>query len=436
MQKEFVEPSIHDAAVSVAKPSGFGLRWVICGLLFFATTINYVDRVTISVLEPVLKKDIGWTDIQWGYIQASFLLAYAIGAFLAGWMMDKVGTRIGFSIALAFWSLMTVAHAFATNVVGFALMRFALGIGEAGNFPGAIKTTAEWFPKKERALATGIFNSGSNIGQIVAAALIPMMIAWNYSWQTAFIVTGLVGLMWVVVWLPLYRRPQVHPWITPAELAYIESDPPDRPEKIGWKRILPYRESWAFAIGKFLTDSIWWFYVFWFPKFMNEQFGLDIKTIGLPMVTVYLVATFGSVCGGWQSSYLLARGWSINAARKTAMLTCAVCVVPVVAAPLVKGPWMAVALIGLATAAHQGFSCNLYTLASDMFPRKAVGSVVGFGTFAGAMGGFLLQLSAGHLKELFHSYVAIFAIAGSSYLLAVLVIHLLVPRIEPVVLVD
>jgi ACS family hexuronate transporter-like MFS transporter len=436
MSSDSLDPveTVEAAAIPPARETaaaGFGLRWVICGLLFFATTINYVDRVTMSVLEPDLRTKIGWSADQWGDINAAFMLAYAIGSLLAGWMMDKLGTRLGFCISLVVWSLVTAGHALAQNVSQFMFARFALGIGESGNFPGAVKTTAEWFPKGERALATGIFNSGSNFGPIIAALVVPAL-AISFGWQSAFISTGIVGLVWVFFWWPIYRRPQEHPWVTPTELAYIESDPPDRLEKVSWAMLLPFRQTWAFAAGKFMTDSIWWFYVFWFPKFMNEQFGLSMSKIGLPMVTVYALATVGSVFGGGQSSMLLSRGWTVNAARKTAMLTCAVFVVPVIAAPLVKDAWIAVILVGLATAAHQGFSCNLFTLTSDMFPRRAVGSVVGIGTFAGAMGGFLLQISVGRLKESTGDYVAIFAVAGSAYLAALLVIHLLVPRVEPV----
>jgi ACS family hexuronate transporter-like MFS transporter len=313
----------------------------------------------------------------------------------------------------------------------FALARFALGIGESGNFPAAIKTVAEWFPKKERALATGIFNAGSNVGAVVAPAIVPILFAWH-GWQTAFIATGLVGLVWVFFWWPIYRRPQEHPKLSPEELAYIESDPPDPPMKIRWLELLPHRQTQAFAIGKFMTDAVWWFYLFWFAKFMSEQFGVNIKTIGLPMIIVYLMADVGSIAGGWQSSWLLGRGWSANAARKTAMLTCAVCVIPVVAAPLVASKWLAVFLIGMATAAHQGFSANLFTLTSDMFPRRAVGSVVGIGGFFGAMGGVLMNLSAGRLRDMTGNYFAMFAIAGSAYVTALLIIHLLVPRLEPV----
>jgi ACS family hexuronate transporter-like MFS transporter len=270
------------------------------------------------------------------------------------------------------WSVAAASHAWANSIWGFAAARFALGIGESGNFPAAIKTVAEWFPKQERALATGIFNAGTNVGAVVSPALVPILYAM-YGWQAAFIATGLAGMIWVFFWWPIYRRPQEHPRLSPAELAYIESDPPDPRAKIPWLELLPFRQTQAFAIGKFLTDAVWWFYLFWFAKFMNEQFGVNIKTIGLPMITVYLLADIGSIAGGWQSSWLLGRGWSTNAARKTAMLTCALCVVPVVAAPLVADKWTAVWLIGLATAAHQGFSANLFTLTSDMLAAPWLG---------------------------------------------------------------
>ena len=418
-------------------------RWVICALLFFATTINYVDRSVFGVLEPTLKEAIGWTATEFGDINAQFNLAYAIGFLFAGWMMDKLGTRLGYTISLIVWSLAAAAHAFARTGREFAIARFALGLGESGNFPAAIKTVAEWFPRKERAFATGIFNSGSNIGAILAPLIVPIIALW-WGWEYAFIATGLAGLLWVVFWWPLYHRPREHPRLSPEELAYIESDPPDPLVKIRWRQLLPYRQTWAFAIGKFLTDAVWWFYVFWFGKFTNEQFGVNLKTIGPPMITVFLLADVGSIFGGWQSSWLLRRGWSVNAARKTAMLTCALCVVPVVVAPLVKGTyvlpggwtidalWIAVPLIGLAAAAHQGFSANLFTLTSDMFPRYAVGSVVGIGGFAGAMGGYLMNRGAGRLKDMTGNYIAMFSIAASTYLLALLVIHLLVPRLQPV----
>lgn len=424
MSKFEIEPT------EPASPGGH-YRWVICALLFFATTINYVDRAVLGVLEPELQKVIGWTATQYGNINAAFNLAYAIGFLFAGWMMDRIGTRWGYTISLVIWSLAAAAHAFAGSIWGFAVARFALGIGESGNFPAAIKTVAEWFPKKERAFATGIFNGGSNIGAILAPLIVPILYA-QYGWEAAFIATGLAGLLWVVFWWPIYRPPAEHPKLSAAELAYIQSDPADPAIRLSWAELLPFRQTQAFAIGKFLTDSIWWFYLFWFPKFMNEQFGVDIKTIGAPMITVYLLADFGSIGGGWLSSRLLSNGWSANAARKTAMLVCALLIVPVAAAPLVQGKWVAVLLVALAASAHQGFSANLFTLTSDMFPRYAVGSVVGIGGFAGAMGGFFLNLSAGRIKDWTGNYTAIFAVAASAYLLALLIIHILVPKLEPV----
>jgi ACS family hexuronate transporter-like MFS transporter len=407
------------------------IRWIICALLFLATVVNYIDRTVISVLEPELRHKIGWTDSQWGYISASFMLAYAIGFPLSGWFIDKVGTRLGFALSLIVWSLAAASHAFARNVGEFMLARFALGLGESGNYPAAIKTIAEWFPKRERAFATGLINAATNVGATISPIAVPLLYA-EYGWQAAFVATGLGGLFWVLLWWPIYRRPQEHTWVSEEELAYIESDPPDPPKRIPWRRLLQYRQVWAFAIAKAFTDSIWWFYLFWFAPFMAEQFGVDIKTIGWPMVTVYLMADVGSIAGGWQSSWLLGRGWSTNAARKTAMLTYALCIVPVAFAPLVSEKWVAVFLIGMAAGSHQGFSANLYTLTSDIFPRNAIGSIVGIGGFAGASGGFLLQLSAGWLKELTGDYVLLFAMASSAYLIALAVIQVLIPHVEPV----
>jgi ACS family hexuronate transporter-like MFS transporter len=421
------------AAIDYGSEGGGGIgkwRWIICALLFFATTVNYVDRAVLGVLAPTLRHDIGWTDQQYGYINAAFTLAYAIGFLFAGWFIDRVGTRIGYTVYLVVWSLAAAGHALARTPMGFGIARFALGIGESGNFPAAIKTVAEWFPKKERALATGIFNAGSNIGAILAPAVVPW-IALKWHWQDAFIITGLSGIVWVLFWLPLYRRPGEHKRISQRELAHIQSDPADPAVRIPWLRLLGFKQTWAFAIGKFLTDSIWWFYLFWFPLFMADRFKVDLKNIGLPMITVYLLADVGSVAGGWFSSYLLGKGWTPNAARKTAMLVCALCILPVAMAPRVENQWLAVWLVGIAAAAHQGFSANIFTITSDMFPRKAVGSVVGIGGFAGAMGGFFMNLGAGWLKQHTGSYVTMFTIAGFAYLVALGVIHLLVPRLEP-----
>jgi ACS family hexuronate transporter-like MFS transporter len=405
-------------------------RWVICALLFFATTINYVDRAVLGVLAPTLRTEIGWTDQEYGHISSAFTLAYALGFLFAGWFIDRFGTRVGYSVYLIVWSLAAAAHALARSVAGFSLARFALGIGESGNFPAAIKTVAEWFPKKERAFATGIFNAGTNVGAIVAPAVVPWL-ALNWGWQSAFVVTGLAGLLWLFFWWPLYRPPTEHAKISPGELALIQSDPPDPAVKVPWARLLQFRQTWAFAVGKLLTDAIWWFYLFWFPLFMADRFNVDLRGIGLPMITVYLLADVGSVGGGWFSSALLKRGWSANAARKTAMLACALLILPVILAPHVDDQWVAVWLVGTAAAAHQGFSANIFTLTSDMFPRKAVGSVVGIGGFAGAMGGVVMNLGAGWLKQHTGSYSVMFLIAGFAYLVALLVIHLLAPKLEP-----
>jgi ACS family hexuronate transporter-like MFS transporter len=407
-------------------------RWVICALLFFATTINYTDRAVLGVIEPKLSEIIpGWNATNYGWINSAFMIAYAVGSLGAGWMMDRIGVRLGFTIALIVWSLAAAAHAFAANVFQFGIARFALGIGEAGNFPASIKAVADWFPKKERALATGIFNAGSNMGAIMAPALVPVL-ALGWGWQAAFIATGLAGLLWVFFWWPIYRHPEEKASLCASELAYIRSDPSDTVAKVPWRELLPYRQTWAFAIAKFLTDPVWWFYLFWFSPFMNAKFGIDLKTIGAPMVTVYVLATLGSVAGGWMSSALLKRGWSVNGARKITLLVCALCVAPVALATQVDHPWAAVALIGLAAAAHQAFSCNLFTLTSDMFPRPAVGSVVGIGTFAGAMCSAVLQPLVGHFKDVYGNYTLMFVVASCAYLVALAIFHAMVPRLDPV----
>jgi ACS family hexuronate transporter-like MFS transporter len=406
------------------------VRWGICALLFFATTINYVDRSVLGILAPTLRTEIGWTDVEYGRISAAFTLAYAIGFVFAGWFIDRFGTRLGYAIYLIVWSIAAAAHALAATPFAFGAARFMLGLGESGNFPAAIKTVAEWFPRRERAFATGIFNAGSNVGAVLAPLLVPWLTLY-WSWRVAFAVTGLAGLVWVLFWWPLYRTPDAHPRLGAAERQHIESDPPEPQVRVAWAELLRHRQAWAFATGKFLTDSVWWFYLFWFPLFMADTFGFDLRNIGLPLVTVYLLADVGSVAGGWLSSALLKKGWTPNAARKTAMLTCAIFILPVIMAPRVASPWVAVWLVGIAAAAHQGFSANIFTIASDMFPKPAIGSVVGFGGFAGAMGGFLMNLGAGWFKEHQGSYVAMFTIAGLAYLVAIAAIHILAPRLEP-----
>ncbi|CAN5499574.1 MFS transporter [soil metagenome] len=407
-------------------------RWVICALLFFATTINYIDRQVLGILatDENFKFQIGWNEAEYGYVNTAFQAAYAIGLLVVGSLMDRFGTRKGFSFAITFWSVAAMGHALARSAFGFGLARFTLGLGEAGNFPAAIKTVAEWFPKKERALATGVFNSGSNVGAIVAPLVVPF-IAVNYGWQWAFILTGALGFIWLAFWLAVYRKPEEHPRLSKSELAYIQSDPAEPTSRIAWTRLLPHPQTWAFALGKFLTDPVWWVYLFWLPKFLNTTYGLNITQIGLPLVVIYVVADVGSIGGGWLSSNLIKRGWPVNRARKSAMLLCALAVVPIMFASQASNLWVAVGLISIAAAAHQGWSANLFTMVSDMFPRRAVGSVVGIGGMAGAVGGMLIATTVGLILQYTGSYLPIFIIAGCAYLVALLVIHRLVPRMEP-----
>ncbi|HEU4711078.1 MAG TPA: MFS transporter [Pyrinomonadaceae bacterium] len=408
-------------------------RWVICALLFFATTVNYVDRQVLGILAKDLKLEIGWTEVDYGNIVAAFNAAYAFGLLLAGRLMDTIGTRIGYALSIIWWSLAAMAHALARTPFGFGVARAGLGIGEAGNFPAAIKTTAEWFPKKERALATGLFNAGSNVGAIVAPLTVPW-IATNYGWRMAFIATGAIGFVWLLFWLPTYRRPEEHPKVSRAELDHIQSDPPDPPAaKIPWVRLIPHRQTSAFAIGKYLTDPIWWFYLYWIPNFFRDQYQLDLLSVGPPLIVIYLIADVGSIGGGWLSSTFIKRGWTINRARKTAMLICALAVTPIIFASQVKNIWGAALLIGLAAAAHQGWSCNLFTTTSDMFPRRAVGSIVGIGGMAGALGGATMAVATGViLQSTGQNYSIVFMIAGTAYLVALAVIHVLSPQLEPV----
>jgi ACS family hexuronate transporter-like MFS transporter len=432
-ESENQTPGAPAATVETAGQRIGRYRWVICALLFFATTVNYVDRQVLGILSTDLKAAIGWTEVDYGNIVAAFNAAYAFGLLLAGRLMDCIGTRAGYALALIWWSLAAMGHALARTPFGFGVARAALGIGEAGNFPAAIKTVAEWFPKKERAFATGLFNAGSNVGAIVAPLTVPW-IARTYNWQTAFIVTGALGFLWLVFWLPTYKRPEKHPKVSRAELDHIQSDPPDPPAaKISWARLIPHRQTSAFAIGKYLTDPVWWFYLYWIPGFFREKHGLDLLAVGPPLIIIYLIADVGSIGGGWLSSALIKRGWTINRARKTAMLICAIAVTPIIFASQVKNIWVAAIIIGVAAAAHQGWSCNLFTTTSDMFPRHAVGSVVGIGGMAGALGGATMAVATGViLQSTGQNYAIVFTIAGTLYLIALAVIHLLVPRLEQV----
>lgn len=408
------------------------IRWWICALLFFATTINYIDRQVFAILAPQLQTEIGWTEIEYGYIVTAFQLFYAIGLLLVGKWIDFLGTKKGFILSIIVWSLAAMSHAFARTPMGFGLARIALGIGESGNFPAAIKTISEWFPRKERALATGIFNSGSNIGAILAPLLVPI-IALNFGWQAAFIITGFLGFIWLFFWLRLMNRPEEHKGINAAELDLIKADTEEDLEKPTsiWE-IMRTRKVWAIAIGKFMTDPIWWFFLYWLPKFLNTTYGLKLDKIGLPLITAYLIADVGSIGGGWLSSKFLQMGWSINAARKTTLLICAILVVPIYWVSGIDELWPAVILIGLGMAAHTGWSANMYTLATDFFPKKDIGTVVGFIGMAGAVGGMLMASATGHLLQATGSYQILFIVAASMYGIALLIIHLLVPNMDAV----
>jgi MFS transporter, ACS family, hexuronate transporter len=433
-------------------------RWVICTLLFFAATVNYVDRQVIGILKPSLATEFGWTENDYGWIVFAFQTAYAIGLLFVGRLMDRFGTKNGFSWSIIVWSIGALLHAWAVpigifsvgvlgslaiffgweasaitlsvSVVGFMIARFVLGVGEAGNFPASIKTVAEWFPKKERALATGIFNAGTNVGALVTPLVVPW-IAYTYGWYEAFVVTGAIGFVWLAFWLIFYRKPEEHPSLSAAELEYINSDKEEILPKIPWAKLFPHRQTWAFAIGKLLTDPIWWVYLFWLPDFLNKKHGLDLKTFGIPLAIIYIIADVGSIGGGWISSAFIKRGWTVNKSRKTAMLICALAVVPIIFASTTSNLWVSVLLIGIAAAAHQGWSANLFTLTSDMFPRQAVGSVVGIGGMAGAIGGMFIAKLVGWILATTESYFIIFVIASSAYLIALLLIHLLAPKLEP-----
>ncbi|RCK71595.1 MAG: Hexuronate transporter [Ignavibacteriae bacterium] len=429
-----IEGKLMQETLNVKPKIGY-YRWTICALLFFATTINYIDRQVLGILAPVLEKEIGWNEIEYGYIVTAFQAAYALGMLLVGRMMDLLGTKRGYSISVFVWSVAAMAHALARSALGFGSARFFLGLGEAGNFPAAIKTVAEWFPKKERALATGIFNAGSNVGAIIAPLVVPW-IAVTYGWQEAFIITGAIGFIWVLFWWFLYEVPSKQKRLSKAEYEYIHSDPVEPMEKIPWVKLFTYKQTWAFAIGKFLTDPIWWFYLYWVPKFLHQNYGLSIMQMGPPLVVIYISADVGSILGGWLSSFFIKRGWSVNKGRKIAMLICAISVVPIVFASQATSVWLAVALLSLATAAHQGWSANLFTTTSDMFPRRAVGSVVGIGGMAGAIGGMFIATAAGFILELTKSYVALFIICGSAYLLALAIIQMLAPKLQQIELKD
>jgi MFS transporter, ACS family, hexuronate transporter len=425
--------SSHGQGRATARGAFFSgrFRWVICAVLFIGISKNYMDRQVLGVLKATLQHDLGWNEIDYSNLVFAFQAAYAVGMLVVGRFIDRVGTRIGYGLAMVFWSIASMAHALCGSLLTFGMARAALGLGESGAFPASIKTVTEWFPQKERALATGIFNAGTNVGAI----LTPLMVPWitiHLGWRWAFLITGAIGFLWFLLWMIVYRKPEDHPRCSLAELEHIQSDQERPTERVPWARLLGYRQTWAFLIAKFLTDPIWWFYLFWVPGFLQREHGLNLMQVGLPLVMIYLISDAGSVAGGWLSSQFIHRGYSVNAGRKVAMLICAVCVIPIVYAYRAEGLWATTLLIGLAAAAHQGFSANLFTTASDMFPSHAVASVVGIGGMAGAVGGMLIATIVGHVLQATGSYLVPFFIAGAAYLLALGAMHLIVPRLQPV----
>jgi ACS family hexuronate transporter-like MFS transporter len=417
-------------------------RWTICAMLFVATTINYTDRQVLSILKPVLGGSVlhlqpffhGWptvelsismNEVQYGNIVWAFQIAYALGVIFAGQLVDRLGCRRGYPLITAVWSLAAMGHALVNSVFGFGVARFFLGLGESGNFPAAIKATAEWFPPKERALATGIFNSGASVGAILAPAVVPW-VALHFGWRYAFLITGVFSLIWIVWWSIKYRKPEeTMDWSRGVVVA-----PAPGTQLLPWWRLLRYRQAWGFLLGKFLTDPVWWFYLFWLPGYFSSRFKLDLSHIGPPLVVIYVLSSVGSVCGGWLPKLFLKSGMSLKPARLSAMLTCACLVMPIVVAGGLQSQWTAVALLSLATAAHQGWSANIFTTASDMFPAEYVGTVVSFGQVGGAVGGAIFAQVAGHILQLTHSYVPLFLYSGCAYLIALVLLRTLAPGLN------
>src|SRR5581483_7627381 len=412
-------------------------RWIVCSLLFWVTTANYIDRGVFGNLAPELQKQIGWTDRDYWNMGAAFTAAYAISQLLSGRMMDVLGLRWGFALACTFWGLASISHSLVSTTAGFFACRILLGLGEGGNFPACIKTVAEWFPKSERALATGLFNSGSNVGGILVPWGLPCVVALFSAitigshvlgWRGAFIITGAIDLCWILAWLAIYKKPQDHPRVSKEELAYINSEPPEPSIKIPWRKLFPHRQTWSYAQAKFMTDCFWWFYLFGSPLFFAEKFHLDMKHRGGQIAAIYILASVGSVAGGWLAGYFMKKGWPTYRARKTTMLICALCVLPVLFATFTTSSWVAAALITLAASGHQAWSANVFSLASDMFPRRVVGSVTGLGGMLGAVGGFLLFIGTGPIREKTGSYFLVFLMASLAYMTSLLIIHFVTPK--------
>ncbi len=424
---------MNDKAESISKKTNF--RWLIVALLFYSTTIVYFDRVILGILAPYITKEIGWSEQEYGYVVFAFQLTYAVGPLFIGFIIDKLGTRLGFSLAVAIWALASLSHAFAQSWIGFAIARLGLGIGQSANFPASIKTVAEWFPQKERAYATGVFNGGSNIGQVLAPLLIPVVLYFFVSWQYVFVLSLLLSAIWLFLWLFLYQSPNESPHVNSAELEYINSASTDLQKvKVPWKELVKYRQTWVVALGKLFADPVWYFYLFWGAKFLNARFGVELKGLALPLIAIYIVAWSGGMAGGAISSALLKKGKSVNFARKITMLGTALLVLPVMLVPFIDSLPICVGLIALAAAAHNSWSANIFTVASDLFPKKIVGSVIGFSTTISSMAGMITSLLIGYaLNESgTDGYVFPFVIAAFGYLVGLLLIHLVSPKMKPV----
>jgi len=409
-------------------------RWAVVALLFFATTVNYFDRFLMGILAPFLEEDIGWSELQYGYVVSAFQFAYAVGTILFGYVIDRIGTRKGLALAVFLWSIASMLHAAARSWVGFALARIGLGLSEAGNFPASIKTVAEWFPKKERALATGLFNGGSNVGAIMAPLLIPLIIASLGSWRWVFILSGLLGFFWLIFWLILYRPAAKSRFVNKKELDYIsEGENSIEGEKISWVNLLKYRQTWTVVAGKVLTDPVWYFYLFWGAKFLHSKYGIDLKEMALPLVSIYVIADFGGIAGGAISSFLMKKGKSANFSRKITMLGSAILVLPVMTVPHFSSLFPAVALIAVAAAGHTSWSANIFTVISDLFPKQVVATVTGFATTMSTIVGMITALLIGFVlnESGTEGYNIAFAVASCAYLIAIAVIHLLAPKMEP-----
>ena len=415
-----------------------GHRWAVCTLLFFATTINYIDRQILSLLKPILDDQLHWTNAEFGMVNSAFQGAYGVSLLFFGWLIDKYGTKIGYAVSIAAWSLAAMGHALVGSVEGFLWARVALGLGEGGNYPAAIKATALWFPKKERALATSLFNSGANVGAILAPAIVPWL-AFKFGWQSAFLAAGAIGFVWLFLWMPWFETPEKKPALSKEELAWIQSDGAEvQSKKIPWGQLLGYRQTWAFIIPKLITDPVWWFFLIWLPDFFKQTRGLDIKKSWVLLVTIYSIVTVLSIAGGWVTGHMAKMGWSMNRARKVGMLLFALCVVPILAVTGASD-WGAVLLIGLAGAAHQAFSANLFTTVSDSFPKQAVASVIGIGGMAGAIGGMLFPIVTGVLLDSYKAsgnvsagYGILFAFCAGAYLFSLFILQLLNPKLESV----